>query len=427
MKLGSSVLGILFGVVVGACSGDDGSGSNAGAGGGTGGSASGGGGVGPGGATSSDAGAGGSGGALGPPSVSRIGATFEILSLAESAPKRFVDAAHDPAHDGYLVVNGNCAIGASFITADGAPLGSPVSLAQTTAWAQGVRVAYGAAAEGFLAAWHDNRNDPQSASVFGRLVRWDGESIALGGDDFAISAEPSYQEMAPALAYAPGREQFLVAWQRVLGSDVRARFVSAQGALLGEEIAVTNDADWQSDVAIAYHPVQDELLVTYTHAGATTEVRAQRVGMDGALLGPPVTLTQAPGAWLSQLAYLPSTEGYLAAWYEGAVRAVQLDADGTPLGAPFELASGYGSYDGFAMAVAPESERFMAVLHGQSDEDYAAAFDASGEQSAVVQATDSPGEDGHFNPHVAAHSSRREWLLVTSLGYHTVVGQRLGP
>jgi len=73
------------------------------------------------------------------------------------------------------------------------------------------------------------------------------------------------------------------------------------------------------------------------------------------------------------------------------------------------------------------SERFMAVMHRTTDEDFAAAFDASGEQSVVVQATDSAGTDGHFNPRVAAHGTRLEWLLVTSLGYQTVVGQRLGP
>ena len=378
--------------------------------------------------TSSAGGAdGGAGGSLGPPSVSRIGDTFEIPSLAESTPKRFVDAAYDPVHDGYLVVNGNSAISASFISADGAPLGSPAKVDQTAAWAQGVRVAYGAAAQGFLVAWHDARNDPNSASAFGRIVRWDGASIAFAGSDFALSQNPSYQEAAPAIAYAPGSDQFLVAWQQTAGSDIHARFVSAQGTLLGQELAITADPDWQSDVAIAYNPGQDEMLVSYTYAGATTEVRVQRVGTDGSLRGSPVTLTQAGGTWLTQSAYLPSTGGYLVAWYEGALRAVQLGPDGAPLGAPFALAPGYGAYDGFSVAMAPASERFMAVMHGQTDEDFAAAFDASGEQSAVVQATDSPGTDGHFNPHVVAHPTRPEWLLVTSLGYHSVVGQRLGP
>lgn len=56
----------------------------------------------------------------------------------------------------------------------------------------------------------------------------------------------------------------------------------------------------------------------------------------------------------------------------------------------------------------------------------AAAFAADGTQSDLIEATSSRGADGHFNPHVAAHSTRPEWLLVTSLGFAAVVGQRLG-
>jgi hypothetical protein len=415
--------------VLAACGGgDDSTGTTAIGGAGAGTTTSGSGGEGATGTTSSSVGgAGGVGGELGPPSVSRIGETFTIPTLAASAPKRFTDVAHDPLNGGYLVVNGNSAISASYLDADAVPLGSPVSVAQTAAWAQGVRAVYGAAAQGFLVAWHDGRDASGSPMSFARIVRWDGAALVFAGDDFALGAEPSYQEIAPAIAYAEPSEQFLVAWQRIAGSDIRARFVSAEGALLGEEIAVTEDVDWQADVAIAYHPVRDEMLVSYTHAGATTEVRVQRVGMDGTLLGSPISLTQAGGTWLTQLAYLPSSGGYLAAWYEGSLRASELGPDGTPLGTPFELVPGYGAYDGFSMAMGPTGERFMAVLHGPTDEDFAATFDASGAQSEVLQATDSPGDEGHFNPHVAAHSARNEWLLVTSLGFHTVVGQRLGP
>ena len=67
-----------------------------------------------------------------------------------------------------------------------------------------------------------------------------------------------------------------------------------------------------------------------------------------------------------------------------------------------------------------------AVFHGTTDEDFAVAFMADGTQSEVIEATSSRGRDGHFDPHVVAHAARPEWLLVTSLGFATVVGPRLG-
>jgi len=129
--------------------------------------------------------------------------------------------AFDPAHDGYLVVDGDSAISASFVSADGVPLGSPAKVDQTAAWAQGCRLLYGAGAQGFLVAWHDARNDPNSATPFARIVRWDGAAITFVGNDFALSPSTTYQEAAPAIAYAPDTNQFLVAWQQT--SDTGSR------------------------------------------------------------------------------------------------------------------------------------------------------------------------------------------------------------
>lgn len=78
------------------------------------------------------------------------------------------------------------------------------------------------------------------------------------------------------------------------------------------------------------------------------------------------------------------------------------------------------------MAKSPVLGTIAGVYHGDSDEDFANAFLPDGTQSAVVQATDDPGVEGHFNPRVAADAKRGQWLLVTSRGFQTVVAQRLG-
>jgi hypothetical protein len=148
---------------------------------------------------------------------------------------------------------------------------------------------------------------------------------------------------------------------------------------------------------------------------------------DATFVGEMTELGQAAGTWLTQTAWVPDEGRWLVAWFEGAVVAQALAPDGQLQGDRISLAPGYGAYDGFAFARHPNLGFFAAVFHGPTDEDWAAAFDAGGAQTRVIQATDSPGEGGHFNPRLAANSRTGEWMLVTSLGFQTVVGQRLGP
>lgn len=370
-----------------------------------------------------DTGAGEAGAPDGPPTLTRIGETFEIPSLPAATPKRFVDAAHDPIGDVYLVVNGNAAISGAFVDADGAPLGAPFALAETDAWTQGARVGYG---DAFLVAWHDTRDDPDLSALRGRIVAWDGAGPAFAGPDFEIGGAGTYGEMPPAIAWSAAASAYLVVWHTGADHDIHARRVAHDGALVGDPVALTADPDWQSDAGVAWHAARDEWLVVYTHAGATTEVRARRLAADGTPLADPTTLTTAAGTWLAQVVYVPETADYLAAWFEGTMQARRLDADGAPLAPAFTLAPGYGNYDGYAVARSPVSGRFVAVFHGTSDEDFALAFAADGTLGAVLEATASRGADGHYNPHIAAHGARAEYLLVTSLGFASVVGQRLG-
>ncbi|HWB74922.1 MAG TPA: hypothetical protein VG755_08195 [Nannocystaceae bacterium] len=362
-------------------------------------------------------------GSAGPPTIARVGDTFVIPTLAATMPKRFADAAHDPVHDVYLVVNGNVATSGVFVDADGVALGEPFAIAEV-AYTQGQRVAWGG--DAFLAVWHDNRDDPNGARLRARSIAWDGAAPVLGAD-VEIGTGTSYSEMPAAIAWSETSQAFLVAWHAVPGDDIHAQRVAIDGTKIGDPIALTTDADWQSDAGLAWHPERDEFLAVWTHAGATTEVRARIVAADGSLPGAESSLTTAAGTWLAQAAFVPSSGDYLAAWFDGAMTIRRVAIDGTPAGDPIVLAPGYGSYDGFAIAYSPVVDGFAAVFHGTSDEDFAIAFAADGTQSEVLEATSSRGADGHFNPHVVASSTRAEWLLVTSLAFADIVGQRLAP
>jgi hypothetical protein len=357
-----------------------------------------------------------------PPSIARIGDTFVIPTLAASTPKRFADVAHDPVSDVYLQVNGNVATSGTFLAGDAAILGEAFAIADTDAYTQGVRVAWGG--EAFLVAWHDNREGPDTARLRGRRVQWDGAPQL--GADVELGTGDTYSEMPPALAWSMTSASFLVVWHAAAGDDIHAQRVDAEGTRIGTPILVTADPDWQSDAGVAWNPDRDEWLVVYTHAGATTEVRARLVAADGTLLGEAITIATAAGTWLAHAAFDSSTGDYLVAWFEGRIAARTLAADGTFTSDVFELASGFGSYDGFALAHDPSTGWFAAAFHGNTDEDFAIAFDATGVQSEVIEATSSRGEDGNFNPRIASRGEG-EWLLVTSRGFADIVGQRLGP
>lgn len=358
---------------------------------------------------------------VGPPSIARVGETFVIPTLAASMPKRFADVAHDPIADVYLQVNGNVATSATVLDGDGVPISDPLVIADA-GYTQGVRVVFGG--DAFLVAWHDNRDAPDSARLRARRVQWDGAAAQLGAD-VEVGTGDTYSEMPPAISWSQTQQAFLVAWHSAVGDDIVAQRVDAQGSKVGPTIAVTTDPDWQSDAGIAWNPGRDEWLVVYTHAGATTEVRGRRIADDGSLLGNEITIATAAGTWLAQAAYDPGKGEYLVAWFEGRIAARRLDADGVATTEIFELATGYGSYDGFAMAYNDNTATYAAVFHGTTDEDFAVAFDADGVQSAVIEATMSRGADGHFNPRIAASGTRQQWLLVTSRGFADVVGQRL--
>jgi hypothetical protein len=399
----------------------DGTGSGgAGATGATGGGGTGGPGAGPG-------GAGGSGGVHGPPSLSRIGETFEVPSLAEAQPKRFVDVAHDLDQDGYLVVTGNDAVSGTFVDADGAPTTVPFSIAETTAWTQGVRIAHGHPATGFLVAWHDNRAAPDQAELRVRLVRREGDGHAFAGPDFALGDDPTFPEMGPGIAYSPLSNVFLVAWQTTTPVALVARRVDGAGAPIGAEIEIASAGEWQSDVSIAHNPERDEFLVVHTHADpAGAAVRARRVSAaNGALVGESVVLGEARGTWITQSVF--ADERYLVAWYAGALFGRFVSQEGTPEGEPFGIATGYGAYDGFALALSPVTQTIAAVFHGTTNEDFGAAIGTDGSQSAPIEITASPAGEPNYYPRVAAHASRKEWLAVSSRGFAAVVGQRLGP
>ncbi len=273
-------------------------------------------------------------------------------------------------------------------------------------------------------------NRSGSAELRARLVGWTGGAPDLSLDDFALAAgSVSYHEQGAGLAWSEASQLFLVVWHALPGDDVRARRVDASGAAIGSEIVITQDADWQSGVAAAWSSTRNEFLVSWTHAGASgAAVRARRIdAADGSVLGDELELVSAAGTWTTQVAHSPCDDRWFVGWVADGAAGVALDPDGSPIAAPFAFPAGHGYPDGFAVARHPLTNTLAAVMHGPSDEDMGCAFTPAGDQSPIIAVTEDAGDDGHFNPRIAANGVKQEWLLVTSLGFSTIVAQRLGP
>jgi hypothetical protein len=219
-----------------------------------------------------------------------------------------------------------------------------------------------------------------------------------------------------------------VTWQTVAGFDVHARRLSPSGQLLGAEVAITADPQWQTDPDVVYHPARDEYFVAYADevGNGQTAVYGQRIlPSTGAPVGARILIAQAAGTWIPDVELVPASGQYLVSWYQGGVFARLLNGDGTPAGAVFQLAPGFGSYDAMCIAYNPVSATFAGVFNGSDDEVWAADIFPAGSSSPPVRATDSPGPQANYYPRLAASTRRAEWLAVASRGYANPVVQLL--
>ena len=356
--------------------------------------------------------------------IARLGATFDIATVGSN--KRHADVAFDPIHAVYLVVHGSAPIGGAFIDSDGNAAGAPFAISQTPSWAQFPSVTWFPAAGAFLVVWHGSDPGTNTPTPRARLVAFDKGAVSFKTPELKVSPAMSYQEVALAVACASPAAECLVVW--TTGAVLTAQRIGVSGALLGGAIALAPGSDWNGDCAASIAPGGSTYVVTHTHAdgsGASLWRRLVQVGT-GAPAGAPLELGHAAGTWAALSEWDSVNARYFTGWWEGSAKSRLLGADGMPLGASASLVPGYGNYDGLAISFNASAGVYAVALHGSSEEDFAALIHADGSSAAPILATASPaGTHGNFNPRLAAHATRREWLMVSVRNYATVVGQRL--
>jgi hypothetical protein len=208
------------------------------------------------------------------------------------------------------------------------------------------------------------------------------------------------------------------------GGPLYALRLDGAGSPVGPALTLSA-TDWNADPSVAFGDA-DEFFVVHTFAGATNAVYGHRVQVGtGAVVGGALALEQGGAPYVAQAPWDPTRHRFLASWWQPNLFGRFVAADYT-MAAPLALVPGYGTYDGFAIAFNTAADAYAAVMHDGDCEDWAAAVGADGASGPAVPATLSPaGTNGNFNPRIAAHGTRREWLMVSVRDFNTVVGQRL--
>jgi hypothetical protein len=200
--------------------------------------------------------------------------------------------------------------------------------------------------------------------------------------------------------------------------------ISLQGTLVGGNITIMTDP-WHQEIKAAYNAQMGEFAVIAAYCTSSCGIKFQRVSQAGNLVGAPVPIVSGlAGALIPQIVWNPHEGQYMAAWLTDAYRGRRLAFDGSAVGADFVIGPNAGS--GFEIALSLVSNTYFAVFHSQdSYDDDGREFTHTGQVGQLFRVTAAAATIGMFEPRVAAHPTRREWVVTASRDFNAVVVQRV--
>jgi hypothetical protein len=139
------------------------------------------------------------------------------------------------------------------------------------------------------------------------------------GGTFTIANDVA-DEIQPAVAYNPDRQEYLVVWHRDVGyADIRARRVSKQGTPLGNVFVVDGGEFRELRYPdVAYSPDDQEYLVVWQETSQTppnpTTVRARRVSGTGNPMASSFDIFGTDPSQAPAVAYATTSQMFLVVW-----------------------------------------------------------------------------------------------------------------
>jgi hypothetical protein len=229
---------------------------------------------------------------------------------------------------------------------------------------------------GFVVAWWSDGSFGTDASVSSVQARRFGPDGVPFGPEFQVNSFTPSVQAAGEIASAPdGR--FVVAWNdsdALSDFEVRAQRYASDGSPLGGEIHVnTYTTGDQMEVSVSMDAQAGFVVAWRSGGGISADVKAQRFAADGSALGDELLVN----AYTTNDQHMPAVAvqpggTFVVGWnsygsfgnddWFDSVQARRFAADGTPLGAQFQVNTYTPGYQAGAMiAVHPTTGDFIVA------------------------------------------------------------------
>lgn len=305
------------------------------------------------------------------------------------------------------------------------------------------RTAYNATANGYLAVW-EHAYSATDYDIYARRV--DAGGIPLGAEIGIVTS--NIHQNHPDVAANPAANEYLIVWEHEYSAtdhDIHAWRITTTGTLIGSELTIAGSAAFESYPVVAYNPSSNEYLVVYQRRVGSDEfaqydIYAQRVHPEGVLIGSPILVA---GSTLNEI-YPAVTrgDGYLVVWQgrqagtgDYGIYGQRLGDLGTLIGGPIAISTWEEDQLMPRVAYSNEDNSYLVVME---DHHYGAAngWDIYGQivktdgtlGSSLVIA--GGGDTRHqFSPDIAYSLSGRSYLVVWELEYgaadHDIYSRRV--
>ncbi len=291
------------------------------------------------------------------------------------------------------------------------------------------RVEYGYTFNEYLVVWDDVIRDFDH-DIY--AIRVNDQGMPVYGE-ISVGAS-GRMDIRPDIAFSLNMNEYLVVWENEYSTtdhDIYAQRVSADGSLVGGEIHVAYTGAYDRKPVVVYNPWTYQYLVVFERNMGSDEftqldIMAQRLTEDGLLMGGEITIANG---YLDEQLPAVACDGinYLVAWQgdyseETNIYGQRVQYDGTLIGSMFGVSTwgndqlvprlAYNSDDAQYFVVWEDHYFSPWEINGQRLDQYGNLI---GNPVGVAVG----GTKNHTDPDVAYMDNTRSYLVVWQFEYST--------
>lgn len=294
------------------------------------------------------------------------------------------------------------------------------------------RAAYSTQANVYLAVW-EHAYSATDYDIYARRV--DTNGVPLGAEIGIVTT--SIHQNHPDVVSNPAANEYFIVWEHAYSAtdhDIHAWRMTTTGTLIGSELTIAGSTAFESYPVVAYNPISNEYLVVYQRRVGSDEfaqydIYAQRIHPEGVLIGVPILIASS---LLNEIyPAVARGDGYLVVWQgkqpgtgDYGIYGQRLGDTGVLIGGAIAISTWEEDQLAPRVAYSNESNTYLVVLE---DHHYGAAngWDIYGQ---VVKTDGTLGSSlfiagsdtrNRFSPDIAYSLAGRSYLVVWDLEYGT--------